>query len=372
MKKENPLLMIPGPIQPEKQVMEAMGSPVKAHYGTEWTEIYNQTTATLKNIFNTKGDVFLLVGSGSCAIDACLGSTFNTGDKVILGINGFFGERLKAIAEGYGLVIIPVVADWGSYLKPDDFESAIKSNPDAKGVCVVHLETSTTIINPIKEIGEVVRKSGMCYMVDGVSSIGGIPMEMDAWNIDLCATASQKCLGAPPGLAPVAVSERGWDFINRYPSNGHGWYTNLRTWKKFQVEWGDWHPFPISMATNNVMALKTSLDGLMLEGVETRMERYKLLAMYLRDGLRKIGLKPFTSDEMMAPVLTAAYGIDGDPTSHIVTFLLENHNIKIAGGLGILKDKIIRIGHMAPTVSRQDIDLVLDGLRHYTQNRSGK
>jgi len=365
MKKENPLLMIPGPIQPEQNVLDAMGSPVRAHYGPEWTEIYNQTTSTLKRVFNTQGDVFLLVGSGSCAIDACLGTTFNTGDKVILGINGFFGERLKAIAEGYGLVTIPVVADWGKCLQPADFEAAIQKHPEAKGVCVVHLETSTTIINPVEEIGRVVRKSGMCYMVDGVSSIGGIPMQMDAWNIDLCATASQKCLGAPPGLAPVAVSKRGWEFIDRSPSNGHGWYTNLRIWRKYQIEWGDWHPFPISMATNNVMALKTSLDGLMLEGVEARMDRYKLLAIRLRNGLRAIGLKPYTSDEMMAPVLTAAYGFEGDPTSQIVTYLVEKHNIKIAGGLGLLRDKIIRIGHMAPTVSKEEIDRVLDALRQY-------
>jgi alanine-glyoxylate transaminase/serine-glyoxylate transaminase/serine-pyruvate transaminase len=359
------LLMIPGPIQPEHDVMLAMGSPVRAHYGPEWTELYNQTTGALKHLFNTDGDVFLMVGSGSCALDGCLGSVFNTGEKVIIGFNGFFGERLKAIADAYGLNTVLVEAEWGKSLLPADFETAIQANPDAKGVCVVHLETSTTIINPVEEIGKVVRKYGLSYMVDAVSSIGGIPMRMDAWDIDFCVTASQKCLGAPPGLAPVAVGRHGWEFIDRYPANGHGWYTNLRTWRKYAIEWGDWHPFPISMATNNVLALKTSLDSLLREGVEYRMERYKRLAIRLRNGLRQIGMPPYTPDEMMAPVLTAAYGPEGVPTSEIVTYLAEKHLIKIAGGLGALKNKIIRVGHMAPTVSEEDIDRVLDGLSQF-------
>ena len=357
--------MIPGPIQPEPEVMQAMGSPVRAHYGPEWTELYKQTTGILKHLFNTEGDVFLLVGSGSCGLDSCLGSAFSTGEKVIIGLNGFFGERLHAIAEGYGLNTVLVEAEWGKPLQPADFEAAIQANPDAKGVCVVHLETSTTIINPVEEIGKVVRKYGLCYMVDAVFSLGGIPMQMDAWNVDLCASASQKCLGAPPGLAPVAVGRRGWEFIDRYPANCHGWYTNLRTWRKYAVEWGDWHPFPISMATSNVLALKTSMDNLMREGVDYRMERYKRLAVRLRNGLRKIGMPPFTPDEMMAPVLTAAYGPEDVPTSEIVTYMAEKHQIKIAGGLGALKNRIIRVGHMAPTVSEEDIDRVLDGLSQF-------
>ncbi|NPV78382.1 MAG: alanine--glyoxylate aminotransferase family protein [Anaerolineae bacterium] len=359
------LLMIPGPIQPEQEVMAAMGAPVRAHYGPEWTELYNQTTAILKRLFNTQGDVFLMVGSGSCALDGCLGSAFSAGEKVLIGYNGFFGERLKAIAEGYGLNPILVDAEWGKPLNPTDFEAALQKHSDAKGICVVHLETSTTIINPIEEIGKIARNYGVCFMVDAVSSLGGLPMSMDDWNIDLCASASQKCLGAPPGLAPVAIGKHGWEWIDRNPSKGHGWYTNLRTWRKYADEWADWHPFPITMATNNVLALKASLDNLLREGVEYRMERYRSLALRLRDGLRKIGMPPFTPDQMMSPVLTAAFGPEGVPTSEIVTYLAEKHHIKIAGGLGALKNKIIRIGHMAPTVSKEDIDRVLDALSQF-------
>jgi len=367
MPDKNLLLMIPGPIQPECEVMEVMGRPVQAHYGPEWTALYNRTTGALKQVFNTIGDVHLLVGSGSCAIDACIGSAFSTGEKVIIGVNGHFGERLQVIAEAYGLQTVMVEAEWGKPLRAEEFDAAIRKHLDAVGVCIVHLETSTTIINPIEEIGSIVRNHGLCYFVDAVSSLGGLPMFMDEWNIDLCATASQKCLGAPPGIGPAAVGPRGWEFIDRNPAKSHGWYSDLRVWRQYSIEWGDWHPFPISMATNNVMALKTGVDNLLSEGVESRLERYKKLALRLRNGLRAIGMTPYTSDELMAPVLTAAYGPNGVDTGKIVAYLAQEHLIRIAGGLGILKGKIIRIGHMAPTVSESDIDRVLDALSQFRE-----
>lgn len=365
MKNNELLLMIPGPIQPDKAVMQAMGSPVQAHYGPAWTETYNHTVNMMKEVFHTRGDVFLIVGSGSCGIDACIGSAFSSGEKVIIGINGFFGERLKAIALGYGLQVVTVEAEWGKPLTATDFESAIQKHPDAIGVCLVHLETSTTIVNPVEEIGPLTRRYGMCCVLDAVSSAGGLPLLMDEWVIDLCATATQKCLGAPPGLAPTAVGQRGWEFIDRNPGKGHGWYGDLRTWRTYAVDWADWHPFPITMATSNVLGLKASLESLLAEGVEVRMARYRDLAMRLRTGLRRIGMPPFTPDELLSPVITAAYGPKGIPTSRIVEYLADQHAIKIAGGLGALKDKVFRIGHMAPTTSEKEIDLVLDALGRF-------
>jgi alanine-glyoxylate transaminase/serine-glyoxylate transaminase/serine-pyruvate transaminase len=359
------MLMIPGPIQPDDEVLKAMGAPVQAHYGPEWRDKYNETVAMLKQVFGTQGDVHILVGSGSSGLDGCFGSALSSGEKVLIGHNGFFGERLKNIAEAYNLNVVLVQTEWGHPLQHQAFEHALDQHPDAKAIAIVHLETSTTIVNPIEAIGQVAFSRGALYLVDAVSSLGGMPMNMDEWHIDLCVSASQKCLGGPPGLAPVAVSQKGWEFIDRNPNKGHGWYTNLRTWRQYAVDWADWHPFPITMATSNVMALKTSLQSLLTEGVTNRMERYRSLALYLRAGLRRIGLQPFTPDEQLSPVLTAAYGPPGIPTGQIVTYLAEQHGIKIAGGLGALKDKIIRIGHMSPTVSTADIDRVIEALGQF-------
>jgi len=361
-------LMIPGPIQPDSKVLQAMGAPVRAHYGKEWRDYYNETREYLKKVFLTKGDIHIIVGSGSSAIDACLGSAFEPGDKVIIPINGFFGERLKEISESYGIEVLPVYKPYGEEITIEDVKDVLNSHSDINGIAVVHLETSTTIVNPIEQLGELAKEENLVFFVDAVSSLGGLNLKMDDWGIDLCATASQKCLGAPPGLAPVAISDNGWKSIERNKNGKHGWYLNLNTWKRYAENWGDWHPFPITMATNNVAALHTSLESLLAEGIENRLSRYRVLALRLRNGLRRIGMQPLTPDEIMAPVLTAAYGPNGIPTSKIVEYLGEKHGIIIAGGLGKLKNKVFRIGHMSPIISAVDIDQVLFALDDFNKN----
>ena len=355
-------LMIPGPIQPDRAVLEAMGAAVLPHYGPYFTQLYNETLDLLRKVFNTESNVFLLPGAGSTGTDACIGSVLSTGEKIIVGSNGFFGDRLITIADSYGLEVIPVTAEWGQPLRPQDFADAFKQHPDARASAIVHLETSTTVVNPIVEIAAITRRAGAITIVDAVSSLGGLPFQMDEWGIDLCLSASQKCLGAPPGLSPVAVSPRGWEAIDRNPKKGHGWYGDLRVWRKFATEWWDWHPFPVTMPTNNILALREGLRQLLEEGIAQRLERYRKLAMLLRDGLRRINLLPFTPDEILAPVLTAAYCPDGVSSAEIVTFMEQERHIKISSGLGDLKDKIIRIGHMCPSMSEADIQEVLEGL----------
>ena len=355
--------MIPGPVQPDADVLAAMGAAVQPHYGPTWTRIYNETTDMLKEVYRTRGDVFLMVGSGSAGLDACVGSLLAAGETIVIGINGFFGERLEAIARSYGLNVVPVVGEWGQPLNPGDFDRALTRHAATKAVAVVHLETSTTIVNPIEEIGRITRAHGVPFIVDAVSSLGGMPIEMDDWGIDLCISASQKCLGAPPGLATVAVGPRAWEAIDAVPSKGHGWYLNLRVWRQYARDWGEWHPFPITMATSNVMALRVSLQSLLREGIDRRSHRYRNLALRLREGLRRIGMPPYTPDELLAPVVTAAYGPPGVPTSEIVLYMEEMHDTRIAGGMGQqLKDRIFRIGHMAPMTGEGDIDLLVEQL----------
>lgn len=362
----NMKLMIPGPVEVTDEVLEAMGSPVLAHYGPEWTALYNETTTLLQRVFQTEGDVFIFGGSGSAGIDACIGSSLASGEKILVGVNGFFGQRVGHIAAAYGLQVVPVESPWGEPLRPAVVADALRRHADARAVAVVHLETSTTIANPVDEIGAIVGRSHIPFIVDAVSSLGGLPLAMDEWGIDLCASASQKCLGAPPGLSPVAVGPGGWEAIDRMDKPGHGWYLNLRTWRQYVEEWGHFHPFPTTQATSNVVALKVSLEQLLAEGIAQRLQRYREVALFLREQLRQIGFEPFTPDEWLVPVLTAAYGPPGVPTGEIVDYVAREHNIKIAGGLGEpLLDKIIRIGHMSPLVSEADIEQVVHTLERF-------
>lgn len=356
-------LMVPGPVTVEDEVLHEMGSPVRVHYGAEWTAIYNETIGMLKQVFKTEGDVYLMVGSGTAALDAAVGSIAASGETAIVGNNGFFGMRLEEICRAYGLEVVVVEAELGQQLRPEDFAEALERNPDAALLAIVHLETSTAVVNPLKDIAEIATGYGVPVVVDAVSSLGGVELEMDSWGIDLCAAASQKCLGAPPGLGPIAVSERAWEIIESKPERNHGWYLNLQTWKRYAEDWADWHPFPVTMATNNVMALRVGLQNLLEEGLEARIQRYTRLAMRLRNGVRKLGLNPFTPDDELSPVLTAIYGPEGVPTGEIVQYLLDEHGIKVSIGLGErLKGRIFRVGHMSPTIDEEDIDAVLDGL----------
>jgi alanine-glyoxylate transaminase/serine-glyoxylate transaminase/serine-pyruvate transaminase len=306
-----------------------------------------------------------MAGSGTSAIDACIGSSMLSGEKIIIGNNGFFGDRLVAVANSYGLQVVEVKAPWGEALNPDEISKAIKENPDAKIVAVVHSETSTTILNPVEAIGSVVKDSGALFMVDAVSSLGGVPIEVDAWNIDLCPSASQKCLGATPGLAPVSISAKAWKMIDRFEQKSHGWYTNLQVWREYARDWGDWHPTPVTMPVSLANGLLVSLEQLLAEGIDARMRRYKSLALKLRSGLRKAGMQPFTSDEALNPVLTAAYPPDGIDSGKVVDYLLNEHHIQISGGLGALKPKIFRIGHMSPVISDQDMDTLISALKQF-------
>ncbi len=358
-------MMIPGPVEVHPDVLKAMGAPVEPHYGDVWVQKYQHVLDMLKEIFKTNGDVFLMVGSGTCAIDASMGSCLQSGERILIANNGFFGDRLVSIAERNGLEVVQIKTDWGKAVDPQQIDAALENDASIKAVAVVHGETSTTVLNPIQDIGPLVRERGALFLVDAVSSLGGVPFAMDDWCIDVCATATQKCLGAPPGLAPIALNERAWQIIDRLDRGIHGWYGDLRIWRQYAQDWGSWHPSPITMATNNVNALLVSLSQLMEEGISVRMERYRKLAMQLRTGLCEAGFPPFTSDDMMNPVLTAGVMPEGHDSANIVKYLLDEYAIQISGGLGTLKSKMFRIGHMSPIMTAADIQLVVDALKMY-------
>jgi len=215
-------LMIPGPVEPDEDTLSEMSRPIVAHYGADWVCIYNETVDLLKEVFRTRHDIFIFVGSGSAGLDAGVNSLLEKGEKAILGINGFFGERLREIALSYRITVVPLEAKWGRAITAEMVEKTVRKNPGVKAVIVVHNETSTGVVNPIREISDVSSRYDLALIVDSITSIGGMEFDMDGWGIDLAVTASQKCLAAPPGLAMVAVSPRAWRIMEarRNPPSG--------------------------------------------------------------------------------------------------------------------------------------------------------
>lgn len=362
-----PKLMIPGPVDVDDGVLEPMGAPVAAHYGQEWTQLYKGTTELLRQIFRTQGDVFLLVSSGSGGMEAAVASLFREGQRVLVGVNGFFGERLEAIARSRSLDVVPVVAPWGTPLDPDAVRKAVAESGDVAGIVIVHHETSTGVLNPVREIGSLAQEYGLAYVVDAVSSLGGEELCMDEWGIDICVTASQKCLEAPPGVAPVAVGRRAWQRMDSQPDGSAGWYLNLKVWRQFAQDWGDWHPFPVTLPTNNVLALRAALDVLAAEGLEARIARYRQIAGIVREGIRRMNWSLFVDGEAASSTISVVRRPSGLDVGDLITFLREKRGIRIAGGLGPLQGQIFRVGHMGRAATRGYATMFLEGLRAYQE-----
>lgn len=346
-------LFTPGPGDVDEEVLDAMATPVIRHYGTSWMEIYNETLGLIRIFYNTRNELFIVPGPASSVLDMSLGSLVNTGQKVIVGSNGFFGERLGDIARGYGAVIVPFTAPLGKPLDPELLFNLLQENPDALVVAWVHHETGTTVMNPIRELAAVVREAGRVSVVDAVSSLGGVPIYVDDWGIDVCITAANKCLEAVPGVAFVSVSPRAWELVDHHPQRNHGWYLNLATWRQYAVEWGSWHPTPVTMPSSNVLAVRASMRKIVNGGIEAHFAKYARASQIVRKGLANLGFELFVPDEYASPIVTAVNARPEFELAELSKWLVEARAIAVGGGLGELSGKIIRIGHLGPAANRE-------------------
>jgi alanine-glyoxylate transaminase/serine-glyoxylate transaminase/serine-pyruvate transaminase len=358
-------LFIPGPVSVDDDVLDAMSQPVMRHYGPEWMEVYQETTALLKQVFQTQNDVFIVPGPGTAGLDMAMGSLLANSQKVIVCHNGFFGERLATVAEANGLNVVHVSASSGLPIAPDDLRQALREHPDASVVVVVHHETTTTVMNPVSELALAVREAGRVFVVDAVSSLGGVDVPVDAWGIDVCVTAVNKCLECPPGLALVSVSPRAWEMVNRHESTQHGWYLSLKTWRWYADNWGDWHPSPVTMPTNNIIGLRTSLRKIMAVGLPEHFAKHARVCRAVRAGLRNMGFQLFVPDEFASPLVTAVLPRPEFTAHDLQTWLAEERGLYIGGGIGELAGKILRIGHIGLANSRDYVMDLLFAIEEY-------
>ena len=366
MKVKRYKLMIPGPVELDVEALAEMSAPLIAHYGHEWAQFYKETCELMKKIFQTqRADVYLMVGPGSAGVDAAISNLLGTDGSSLILSNGFFGERLFAIARSYTDKVKVLRFKLNEPIDPNAVEETLKKERFAL-VAAVHCETSTGVVNPVKELGLLCRKYNTLLVVDAISSLGGIELKFDDWHIGICVGATQKCLETPPGICPIAISPQAWDRIEKTQSPG--WYLNLLTWKEFVERWGQWHPHPVTIPTGTVRALRKSVERILGEGLETRFRRHAQMASLLRQGLSNLGFELFVSDLYASPTVTTALVDERISANELIKFLKQEHGIMIAGGLDELSGKIFRIGHMGPT-ARLDAILPLlfgieDALRH--------
>jgi alanine-glyoxylate transaminase/serine-glyoxylate transaminase/serine-pyruvate transaminase len=346
-------LFTPGPGDVDEDVLSSLSSPVIRHYGPEWMEIYHETQGLLKQVFKTKNEIYFVPGPASSLIDMSIGSLVATGEKIIVGNNGFFGERMLHIAQGYGLETITLNAPLGESLNVDDLKKMLKTHADAKAVAFVHHETGTTVMNPLRDLARISKEAGRVVIVDTVSSMGGVDVRVDEWGIDVCVTTPNKCLDALPGIGFISVSPDAWKLVDSHTQTNHGWFLNLKTWRQYATEWGSWHPTPVTLPTNIILAARTSLAKIVAMGLEAHFEKYRHASQVVRQGLRSLGYEMFVEDEYASPIVTGVCRRPEFELNELSAWLVEQREIAVGGGLGELSGKMIRVGHLGKAATRE-------------------
>lgn len=350
-------LFTPGPGDVEEDVLAALAAPVIRHYGPEWMAIYNETQELLRLFFKTRNDIYFVPGPASASLDMAIGSLVPSGGKIIAGMNGFFGDRFGEMAHCYGLEVVPFKAPLGKPLDPQVLRGLLKAHPDASLVALVHHETGTTVLNPLHALAEVVQDSGKLLLVDAVSSLGAVEIDVDGWGIDICVTASNKCLESVPGMGFMSISPRAWQAVDSHPGTGHGWYLNLRTWRKCIQDWGDWHPSPVTTSVNTTLAVLTSMRRIVAGGLEAHYAKYTRASQTIRSGLEALGFEMFVPVEYASTVVTGVKKRPEFEISEMIRWLAEERSIAISGAFGELDGKIFRVGNLGKAAGR---DYLLD------------
>jgi len=358
-------LYIVGPVDVFDDVLEAMGSQVIAHYGADFVRLYHEIQDLLRSIIGSSGEIFLMPGPGTAGLDACMGSLLHSGQRVLVPVSGFFSERLAAVARGSGIEAATEEFEWGAPVDPGRLRKRLAREKDIAALAFVHHETSTGVLNPLKEIVQVAHDAGIPVIVDAVASAGGVPIDADGLGIEFLVTVANKCLESPPGVVIVSVSQRGWDLIDKAGPTGHGWYLDLRTWRDYATRWADWHPYPVTLPTNVMKALHVALKRIHSEGLQRHFARFVKASGAVRKGLREMGFTMLVDGQYACPVVSAVRARPEFEIGELSRFLERERGLMIAGGIGPLHGKIFRVGHMGKASTQEYVDEFLASVREF-------
>ena len=349
-------LRIPGPTPLPNEALQAMTKQMINHRGDEFGKILNDMTAKLKELFQTKQDVFLLTGSGTGGLEAAIVNTLSPGDTVLSVSIGVFGERFAAIAEHFGAEVIPLRSEWGKAADIDAVRQALQAEAKIKAVLVTHNETSTGVTNDLASISSVVKQFDKLLLVDAISSLGSINLPVDNWHLDVTVTGSQKGWMAPPGLAMVSVSQEAWQAHAKAKMPHFYWdFSRAKSYlEKGQTPW--------TPAVSVVFALSVSLEMMLREGLPNIIARHARVGKAARDGIKSLGLPLFAEESHVSNTVTAVAASDGLDTKKMLKILREEHKVVLAGGQQKLDGKIFRIGHLG-WVTENDIEIVMSALK---------
>ncbi|MFC1906146.1 pyridoxal-phosphate-dependent aminotransferase family protein [Chloroflexota bacterium] len=348
-------LRIPGPTPLPENVLKIMSKQMVNHRGKEFGQMLGDITSNLKTLFQTKNDIFVYTTSGTGGLEAAVVNVLSPGDKVLAVAIGVFGERFAQIAETYGANVTRLVFDYGTAADPDKVKQALDADPAIKAVLVTHNETSTGTTNDLETLSAVVKQYDKLLLVDAISSLGCIDLQVDGWNCDVVVTGSQKGWMAPPGTAMLSFSAKAWEAVEQ--SKMPKFYFDAKKAKSYLAK----NQTPWTPGVSTFYALHLSLDMMVKEGLDSVFARHIKIAEKTRDGLKLLGLTLFADPKHASNTITSVKVTDGLDGIKLLKILEEEYDTIIAGGQVDLAGKIFRVGHLGH-VEESDIDAVLDAL----------
>jgi aspartate aminotransferase-like enzyme len=336
---EKRYLLTPGPTPVPPEVLAAMAQPVIHHRGPDFVSVYGRCLERLRAVCRTESDVLLFTASGTGAFESAIANLVAPGTRVVAVTAGNFGERWVKMAEVYGADVVPLRYAWGETPQPDDLRETL-AQADADVVLMVHSETSTGVVADVQALTEVAKAAGATVVVDAVSSLGAVPVEKDAWGIDVLVSGSQKALMTPPGLSFVGVSSEALELAARCPTPRFvfDWERTRKAQAKLDA--------PFTPAVPLVLALDTALGLILDEGLEAAFDRHARLGRACRAGVKAMGLELFSPDEDRSAVVTAIRAPEDLDVGAFLLRLRDAHGIQLVGGQGDLKGKVFRVGHI--------------------------
>ncbi len=353
-------LMGPGPSDVHPRVLRAMSTPLVGHLDPSFIEIMNDVQELLRYTFRTDNQWTIPVsGTGSAAMEAAFGNVVEPGDTVLVPTNGYFGGRMADMARRAGGDIVEVDAPWGEPLDPADVEAAFEENdPDVFGF--VHAETSTGVLQPdVPALTDIAHEHDAYVIADTVTSLGGVELRVDEWDIDVAYSGSQKALSAPPGASPLTLNDRTMEKVLSREEAVGSWYLDLSLLEGY---WGDDRSYHHTAPITNVYAIREALRLVAEEGIEERWARHREMAGALKAGVEAMGLSLNPEDEYWLPTLNAVRVPEGIDDGDVIDYLLDHYDIEIAGGLGDLSGEVLRIGCMGYSARPGNIAYLMTAL----------
>ncbi|MEP0765259.1 MAG: aminotransferase class V-fold PLP-dependent enzyme [Fimbriimonadia bacterium] len=361
MNLEPVLLLGPGPSAMHPRVMEALASPMRGIFDPDLLAAMREISDGLRTLFGTSNRYTLcLPASGMSAMEAGIANLVEPGDRVVVCVNGFFSERIAHIAERYGAEVTRVEAPWGTPFEVERIEDACKQGASPKLLAIVLAETSTGGRNEIGGLGDVAHRLGALLMVDAVTALGGMPVEVDIQGVDYCYAGSQKCIGSPPGLAPITLSDRALEAISARRSGCPSFYLDVNLVAAYWLEGKPYHQTPSSPL---IFALREALAIVQEEGLEARYARHVQIGNELRAALRDIGLQALPDPGVALPMLTVVRLPEGVEPKSVITKLRSEYHIEVGAALGEMATQHIRIGTMGYAASSENVRKVTEALR---------